>query len=144
MRKRMILSMALACLMAKGAEAQIGPYDTYMRMPTADLYDMGMMNAYARASAEMAVRREAYYDRCSNMAVETWKNKQWNAVIYYVNEALSMKFYSGHIYYLRGYAYEQLGNLRAAKKDYKKGKKNYSSEAARALEALKARQRQKK
>ena len=142
--KKLLLTMALACLMAKGAEAQIGPYDTYMRMPTADLYDMGMLNAYARVLAEAAARRQEIYDRYSNMAIEAYRNRQWSYVIYYVNEAFSTKNYSGQLYYIRGYAYEQLGNLRAAKRDYKKGKKNYSTEAARALEALKVRQRQKR
>ena len=86
--KKMILTMMLTCLMAKGAEAQIGPYDTYMRMPTTDLYDMGMMNAYARVLAEAAARRQEIYDRYSNMAVEAYKNRQWNSVIYYANMAL--------------------------------------------------------
>ena len=141
--KKMILTMALTCLMTKGAEAQIGPYDTYMRMPSADLYDMGMMNAYARVLAEAAARRQEIYDRYSNMAVEAYKNRQWNSVIYYVNMALETKYYSGQLYYIRGYAYEQNGNLRAAKKDYKKGKKYGSIEAARALEALKAKSKRR-
>ena len=141
--KKMILTMALTCLMTKGAEAQIGPYDTYMRMPSADLYDMGMMNAYARVLAEAAARRQEIYDRYSNMAFEAYYNKKWSYVIYYVNMALETKYYSGQLYYIRGFAYEQNGNLRAAKKDYKKGKKYGSIEAARALEALKAKSKRR-
>jgi len=47
------------------------------------------------------------------------------------------------LYYMRGYAYEQLGKLRAAKKDYKKGMKNNSQEAALALASLKARKKRR-
>ena len=53
-------------------------------------------------------------------------------------------FYCGELFYIRGYAYEQLGNLKAAKKDYKTGKKYNCAEAAQALEALKAKRKAKK
>ena len=44
---------------------------------------------------------------------------------------------------MRGYAFEQLGKLRAAKKDYKKGMKNNSQEATLALASLKARKKRR-
>lgn len=44
--RKMILTMSLLCSMAMGANAQIYAYDTWMRMPTRDIYDDGIMNMY--------------------------------------------------------------------------------------------------
>ena len=51
MRKK-ILTMSLLCSMAMGANAQVYAYDTWMQMPTRDIYDDGAMNMYVRALAE--------------------------------------------------------------------------------------------
>ena len=141
--KKKVMTVAMMCLMAMSSKAQIYGYDTAVQMPTIDLYDTGMMNMYARALAETAARRQAAFERYYDMAIEACGRKEWSDVVYYVNNALETKYYTGGIYYIRGYAYEQMGNLRAAKKDYKKGKKYNSPEAARALEALKARNRRR-
>ncbi len=101
------------------------------------------MNMYARALAETAARRKAVFERYYDMAIEACERKEWSEVVYLVNNALVTQYYTGGIFFLRGYAYEQMGNLRAAKKDYKKGKKYNSPEAARALESLKARNRRR-
>lgn len=77
------------------------------------------------------------------MWVKAYNNNNWSNVIYYVNAALNTLYYSGTLYYIRGYAYEQLGNLRAAKKDYKTGKKYNCHEAIQALESLKTKRNQK-
>ena len=133
----------MTCSLALNADAQVYAGDSWMQMPTADLYDAGTMNMYLRALAETEARRKENYQRYNSLAFDAYKNKQWNSVIYYVNMALETKYYSGQLYYIRGYAFEQNGNMRAAKKDYKKGKKNGSIEAARALEALKARSKRR-
>ena len=142
MRKK-ILGIVMTSLMAMDADAQVYAGDTWMQMPTRDLYDTGMMNMYLHALAETAELRKENYYRYSNMAIEAYNNEQWNYAIYYVNEALSTKYYSGQLYYIRGYAYERNGNIRAAKKDYKTGKKYNCPEAAQALEALKARSKRR-
>lgn len=141
--KKKVMTLALMCLMAMSSKAQVYAGDAWMQMPTMDLYDTGMMNLYARALAETAARRQAAFERYYDLAIEACGRKEWNEVVYLVNSALETKYYTGSIYFLRGYAYEQMGNLRAAKKDYKKGKKYNSPEAARALEALKARNRRR-
>ena len=141
--KKKIFIMTLVCSAAMNLNAQIYAGDTSLPMPTRDLYDTGMMNMYLRAMAETAAQRKENYYHYSDMALEAYKNKQWNNVVYYVNEALNTKYYSGELYYLRGYAFEQLGNLRAAKKDYKTGIKHNCPEAAHALEALKVRSKRK-
>lgn len=137
------MTVALMCLMAMSSKAQVYPVDTWMQMPTRDLYDTGMMNMYARALAETEARRQAAFEQYYDLAIEACGKEQWSDVIYCVNNALATKYHTDGIYYLRGYAYEKIGNLRAAKKDYKKGKKYNSPEAARALEALKARNKRK-
>ena len=141
--KKKVMTLALMCLMAMSGKAQVYAGDAWMQMPTMDLYDTGMMNLYARALAETAARRQAAFERYYDLAIEACGRKEWNEVVYLVNSALETQYYTGGIYFLRGYAYEQMGNLRAAKKDYKKGKKYNSPEAARALESLKARNRRR-
>ena len=143
MRKK-ILTMSLLCSMAMGANAQIYAYDTWLQMPTKDIYDDGMMNMYARALAETAARRKANFEKYSNLADEAFNKKQWNYVIYYVNEALETEYYNGELFFLRGFAYEMLGNERQAKRDYRKGKKNGSYRAVLAMEQLKEKQKQRR
>lgn len=141
--RKTIFATTLTVMMTTNLNAQIYADDTWMQMPTTDLYDTGMMNMYLRALAETAAQRKENFYHYSDLAMEAYKNRQWNYVIYYVNEALDTKYYNGTLYYVRGYAYEQLGNLRSAKKDYKAGKKYNCYEAAQALEALKARKKRR-
>lgn len=142
MKKKIFVIMMTGMIVTSG-KAQVYGGDTWVQFPTRDLYDTGMMDMYLRALAETSELRKQNYYRYSDLAIEAYNNKQWNNAIYYVNEALKTKYYSGQLYYIRGYAYEQNGNLRAAKKDYKKGKKYNCPEAAQALEALKARGKRK-
>lgn len=142
--KKKILSAALICLMTVETKAQVYAGDTWMQMPTADLYDTGMMNMYLRALAETAARRKAEFEQFCRQAETAFQEQQWQTVINRVNWALSTKYYNGDIFYMRGYAYESLGDLKAAKKDYKKGKKYGSYRAATALDALKNKRKQKK
>ena len=117
-------------------------YDRALPLPTVDLYDTGAMNMYLNALAQTTPRREARYHEYCDMAYEALNNRQWSYVISYVNQALGTGFYCGSIYYIRGYAYESLGNYKAAKRDYKIGKKYNSVEAAQALDDLKIRMKQ--
>lgn len=142
--KNVILTMVLACLMAKGAEAQIGPYDRAARIPMVDVYDEEMMDAYLRAMTETAALRKANFEQFCALAIEAYGKGQWNNAIHYVNHALNTRYYNGQLYYIRGYAYEQLGDLKTAKKDYKKGAQYGSREAVRALQALKERKKQRR
>lgn len=141
--KKKVMTLALMCCLTMSSKAQFYGGEEAVRFPVADLYDTGAMNMYLRALAETAAIRKENYHRYSDMAVEAYRNQNWNNVIYYVNEALNTKYYCGGLYYMRGYAYEQLGKLRAAKKDYKTAIKNDSQEAAQALASLKARKKRK-
>lgn len=143
MKKKRLLIGALMCFVVLKGSAQVYAYDTWTQLPTMDLYDTGMMNMYARALEETSARRQEYFSRYSDLAMEAYRNNRWRDAIYYVNEALGTRYYSGAIYYIRGYAYEQLGDLRAAKKDYKKGKKYHCAEASLALKSLKARKKRR-
>ena len=138
-----LMVMTLTCSMATSVGAQIYSYDRGVQLPTGSVYDTDMMNMQLRVLAETAAMRKENYHRYSEMAFEAYHNSNWNNVIYYVNAALNTLYYSGTLYYIRGYAYEQLGNLRAAKKDYKTGKKYNCPEAVQALESLKAKRIQK-
>lgn len=119
------------------SKAQVYAGDSWVQLPTRDLYDNGVMNMHMRALAETAARREMIYNQCFDMALDAFKKHDWYSVINNINNALSTGYYSGTIYYLRGYAYESLGNYKSAKKDYKTGKKYKSLEAKEALDKLK-------
>ncbi len=142
MKKRVLIG-AMMCWMALSAQAQF-QYDRALPMPTRDLYDTGVMNMYMRALAETSARRQQRYEEYSELAFSAFNNRQWSSVIGYVDQALNTMFYCGELFYIRGYAYEQLGKLRAAKKDYKTGKRYNCEEAAQALEALKTKKKAKK
>ena len=109
-----------------------------------DIYDDAMMNMYLRAVAETGARRKALFEQFSDRAAEAFNKKQWSLVICYVNDAFETQYYNGELYYLRGYAFEMLGDERQAKKDYRKGKRNNSYQAALALDQLKEKQRQRR
>ncbi|MBR4898305.1 MAG: hypothetical protein IKZ48_05920 [Prevotella sp.] len=142
MMKKGIMTIALMCLGAMNINAQVYAGDSWIQLPTTDLYDTGVMNMHLRALAETAARREAEFERYSNLAYEAFRKKQWSAVISNVNWALSTKYYNSEIFYMRGYAYESLGDYRRAKKDYKKAKKEGSYTAEQALIALKNKMKQ--
>ena len=138
------MTLAIMSCLAMNSQAQIYGGDSFIRMPTTSLYNTEIMDMHIRALAETAARRKENYYHYSDMAFEAYNNEQWSHVIYYVNMALSTNYYNGQLYYLRGYANEQLGKTRAAKKDYKTGKKYGYQEAEQALESLKDRSKRKK
>ena len=142
--KKKIFAVALTCLISTSVEAQVYAYDSWGQMPTKDIYDDGMMNMYLRAVAETAARRKALFEQFSDRAAEAFNKKQWSLVICYVNDAFETQYYNGELFFLRGCAYEMLGDERQAKKDYRKGKKNGSYRAALAMEQLKEKQKQRR
>lgn len=141
--KKELVALTLAWSVTMNGNAQVYPGDSWARLPTMDLYDTGTMNAYARAVAETAARRKRLFEYYSDLAVEAYNEEQWSYAIECVNNALNTQYYSGLVFYIRGYALEQLGDEKAAMKDYKKGKKYGSEAAASALESLKDRRKRK-
>lgn len=137
--KKAFFLMALFNLLSIEGYAQVYGYERNLQMPTRDLYDQGMMNMYLRAMAETTGKRKAFFNHYSSLALEAYHNHQWPQVINCVNKALNTYYESGQVYFLRGYANEQLGYLRDAKRDYKRGIKHGSYEAANALSTLKER-----
>ena len=142
MRKGIVLLVMMCALGLKG-QAQIYGYDQAIKLPTAELYDMNVMNAYANALRETAGTRMQAYRMYCDYAITALSEKQWNSAIYYVDKALDTGYYSGDLYWIRGFANEQMGNLKQAKKDYKEGTKLGSEGAEQALEQLKERMKRK-
>lgn len=142
--KKKVMMMTLMFLMAVRVNAQVYAYDQALPLPTVDLYDTGVMNMTLRAMAETAAWRKQRYEERVDMALEAYKKEQWRSVIGYVNDALSTGFYCGDLYYIRGNAFERLGDIKAAKRDYKTGKKYNCREAAIAFETLKAKRKTRK
>lgn len=58
--KKKVMTMALTCTMAVGANAQIYAYDRGMQMPTRDLYDKDLMAMCIKTAAETAAIRQEY------------------------------------------------------------------------------------
>jgi tetratricopeptide (TPR) repeat protein len=139
-KKKCVLMMAMACMASAKSWAQ---YDGPVIFPTTELYDSGAMNAYVRALAETASRRKENYEFFADKAFEAFHDRQWWDVVSYVGHALDTKYYDGELYYIRGYAYEELGMLNAAKKDYRKGVRYGSRYAAEALAELKEKMKRK-
>lgn len=145
MKKKMI-TMVLLCMMTVSAKAQVYAYDSYMPMPVRDLYDpqvMSMALAHAEMAARVEAKRQEMFEIYANKAIEAYNNDQWRDAVYYANGAFETTYYNADLYFVRGNAYEHLGDFRQAKKDYKKAKKYGNSDAAYALEALKARMKRK-
>lgn len=144
--KKMII-MVLLCLITTACKSQIYGGDTRLKMPTTDLYDsqvMGMsIAAQAQMAAKVAAYRKARFEQCQDKALNAFQNRQWVSVINNVNLALETTYYNGEIYYMRGYAYEQLGYFKEAKKDYQKGGKYGFAQACIALESLKTKMKKK-
>ena len=133
----------MTCLVAMAAQAQTYGYDDYVRLPTMDLYDSGVMNMSLNAHREMAARRQQYMEFCANQAIEAKREGRWNDVIKYSNDALEIGGYD--VFYLfRGDAYEKLGYYKYALADYKRAKRAGISEAANLYNALKAKMKEMK
>ena len=93
MRKGIVLLVMMCAVSLKG-QAQIYGYDQAIKLPTAELYDMNMMNAYANALRETAGTRMQAYRMYCDYAITALSEKQWNNVIYYVDKALDTGYYS--------------------------------------------------
>ena len=144
--KKKIMTIALMCQMAASSNAQVYGGDTWVQFPTRDLYDsqtMSMALQHAEMAARIRARKEAMWEQYSDLAYENYNDRQWSRVISSVNLALETGFYNSDVYYMRGYAYEQLGYFKQAKKDYRKAKKYGNYQAESALDALKERMKKK-
>ena len=142
--KKKVLAITFACAMAMNAEAQVYPGESWAKLPTMSFYDPSMTNMYLGALAATAGQRQDNYYRYFDLALEAVNDKHWGLVIYYANLALDTHYYSCEIYYLRGWANEELGKLRAAKKDYQKAYRSGCEEAGKALMNLREKKKQKK
>lgn len=141
--KKKVFVIALMCLVMAKGNAQTYGYDDYVRLPTMDLYDSGVMNMSLNAHREMAARRQQYMEFCANQAIEAKSEGRWNDVIKYSNDALEIGGYD--VFYLfRGDAYEKLGYYKYALADYKRAKRAGISEAANLYNALKAKMKEMK
>lgn len=134
--KKMFVMTALLCQITVSMKAQIYAGDTYMRYPTRDLYDSDIMSMSLRAHAETAARRAALFDQYAQRAADAFNAARWNDAITYASSALSIGE-NGQQYYIRGYAYEALGYLKDARRDYKASKRKGYGDASAALERVK-------
>ena len=142
--KKMMMTVALMCIVVLSSRAQVYGYDQAVRLPTVDLYDDALMEMELRAARETAARRQQAFEYYGDQAYDAYLNKKWVDVINNVNNALKTGYYNGKLYFFRGFAYESLGYYSNAKKDYKVAKKNGVYEANAALERIKLIRKAKK
>ena len=141
--KKKLLATTMMCFVMMSAQAQTYGYDDYVRMPTMDLYDPGVMNMAIRAQAEAAARRQEMFRYYASRTIEAYNAKRWYDVIENANYTISIEPL-GLCFFMRGSAFEAIGNYEAALADYKAGKKDNCPEAASALVALKAKMKEMK
>ena len=91
-----VMMLALMCLMAVSAKAQIYGYDQALRLPTVDLYDDAMMEMELRAARETAGRRQQAFEYYGDQAYDAYCNKKWVDVINNVNSALILAIITGN------------------------------------------------
>lgn len=142
MKKKHLIGMVM-CLIALNAEAQTYAGDTWAQLPVADLYDTGAMNMSLNAYAEMAAQRQRMCHYYTNEALSAFKENRWYDVINCSSHAIDLDP-NGGLFFIRGAAYESLGNLKNAKADYKKSKRRHFAQANAGLERVKNKMKQQK
>ena len=130
MRKTLVTALVCGCFL--NVQAQSVP------LPTVDLYDSGMMNMAIQSHAQTYGIRKQNYEMYVDMAFEAAKKDEWRNVLIYTESALDTGFWNAELYFMRGIAYERLGYLKEAQKEYKTAKRKGSIYAADALDLLKA------
>ena len=141
--KKGLFILMMMCAMALNSPAQIYGGESALQLPVRDIYDTETMNAYANALRETAARRQQFYYYYSNTAMQMMTEKRWGSAIDYIDKALETGYYCGDIYFMRGKCYEELGDYKTAKSDYKRGKELGSEYAEEALEELKEKMKRK-
>ena len=140
------IMIAIMCCLTMSIKAQVYAGDTGIKYPTVSMYDpqvMSMAFAHAEMAARLEAKRQELFKDYAELAYDAYRESQWNDVIYYVNNALNTTYYNADVYFIRGYAYEHLGNYKQAKKDYKKAKKYGNYKAVFALDNLKIKMKKK-
>ena len=128
------------CLVVISGKAQIYPGDSYVKLPTREIYDTDLMEMNLWLMERTTEQRKELFYRYANMAIEAFNSDDWSYAIYFTDKALETHYYNCDLYYVRGYSNERLGNTRQAKRDYKQGVDYGSKMAAKALEELQRRE----
>ena len=73
--KKKIIVFALTSIITMKVNAQVYSEDTWGVLPTADLYDQGLMNTHLQLMAKTAARRKETFNRYFDSAVEAIETK---------------------------------------------------------------------
>ena len=129
--------------LALGMSATTTMHAQYLELPVGDIFDTNMMSMALNTAREISIRRAQEYNYNYDMALKASANQQWTQAIGYCNRAMRYNNAEGDLYFIRGYAFEQMGDYVAAKNDYWKGKDLGSSSAASMLSSFNERIRER-
>lgn len=139
--KHLILTLFCASALTLDVSAQIYSYDGAMMMPTRDLYSdwqsFGDIAKAARMAAAADHRRKSHFEDYESEAYDYFNRGDYYNCLYSSSLALETGFYTPRLFYIRGIAFERIGNYKEAKKMYRKAKRKGFTPARTALEALK-------
>lgn len=139
--KHLILTLFCASALTLDVSGQIFSNDGAMMMPTRDLYSdwqsFGDIANAARMAAAADHRRKSYFEDYVSDAYDFFNQGDYYNCLHSSSLALETGYYTPHLFYIRGLAFERIGNYREAKKMYRKAKRKGFAPAKTALEALK-------
>lgn len=164
MKKVLLLLLTLVSIKIN---AQMYGYDEPTRFPTSDLYDTSSMLLLMKLAKERSSSSTYYSPQFNDnreertetyriskkekkrvdaatyyeLAFSAFNNNDWGRVIYYTKKAQQLGYSNGHLFYIRGWAYQILGNWKAAKRNYIKAKRRGYKAAEYALEVMELRKR---
>ena len=107
-------------------------------------YTFNEIMLQAKVQAARNAYNEKKFKEYSNEAYEAYNRGDKYGFITYTNYALETGWYNAKMYYDRGQVFQSLGDMKNAKREYKKAKKHGYYQAEIALNQLKNLKKKKK
>lgn len=107
-------------------------------------YTFEEMMLQAKVQAAKNAYNEKKFNEYSNQAYAAYNRGDKYGFITYTNYALETGWYNAKMYFDRGQVFQSLGDMKSAKREYKKAKKYGYYEAEVALNQLKKSKKKKK
>ncbi len=135
MKKTLLLSICLSILTIT-VHAQVNIYDksSYSKSSLPSFEEMYLQAQLQANARQIAGQR---FEECQTEALKCFYRKEYRCFLNWSAEALNTGFYTVELYEKRGIAYEELGDIKSARAEYKRAKRHGSYGAQQALIRLK-------